>query len=283
MHQMHPAQPQDNPSGASCIVPLVQASYNHCEWSPWYLASADFNSDPRPIHILGVRRENRFLFDRLEATENSNRRGEIFNEYMSVKFHLHEWEQYQTTARRCLRNNYIKFIRNWGCDSNSVSGAVLKSWVASRIGIEPSFHREPILRESGMARYHYQRDAMQGTTRTSAIYLQLDLLFEYCQYELERRLPGKRWITLYRGTHDPDEYEVIDEQSPREHRVRLNNLSSFTSDRERAWEFGSTVWKVKVPAAKVFFFSGLLPDRLLKGEDEYIVIGGDYQVETLLY
>jgi len=34
---------------------------------------------------------------------------------------------------------------------------------------------------------------------------------------------------------------------------------------------------------KIFFFSGLLPDSLLRGENEYLVIGGEYDVRSLLY
>jgi len=59
-------------------------------------------------------------------------------------------------------------------------------------------------------------------------------------------------------------------------------LSSFTPDAERAFEFGSTVWAVRVPAAKVFFWSQLFPHGILKGEDEFLVIGGLYRVRTVL-
>lgn len=267
------------------ILPAVvlYAFLNHCEYSPWYLASTEYNEHPEPIKLLGVRRENRVFFETLDQTDEPIRRGEIFNEYMSVKFHLHEWEQYQRSARKSLRNNYLKFIRNWGIDSNTASGAVLKSWVESRIGIEPSFHKERLGQDLEGARYHYQKDVIKGSSETSAINLQFDLLFEYCQYELGRRFQEQKWVTLYRGTHDPEEYEIIGNQEKGRCCVRLNNLSSFTSDKERAWEFGSTVWKVKVPLYKVFFFSGLLPDNLLRGEDEFIVIGGHYQVGNLLY
>jgi NAD+--dinitrogen-reductase ADP-D-ribosyltransferase len=65
--------------------------------------------------------------------------------------------------------------------------------------------------------------------------------------------------------------------------MQLNNLSSFTSDPEVAWEFGSSVWKVEVPLPKIVFFSGLLPKSLLTGESEYLVLGGHYKVRTLLY
>ncbi|MDD4882289.1 MAG: NAD(+)--dinitrogen-reductase ADP-D-ribosyltransferase, partial [Gallionellaceae bacterium] len=59
--------------------------------------------------------------------------------------------------------------------------------------------------------------------------------------------------------------------------VLMNSLTSFSADRERADEFGDQVLEVSVPLAKVFFFHRLLPGRF-KGEDEYVVIGGVYEV-----
>jgi len=41
--------------------------------------------------------------------------------------------------------------------------------------------------------------------------------------------------------------------------VQLNNLSSFTSDREVAWEFGSSVWEVNVPLEKIVFSAACCP------------------------
>jgi NAD+--dinitrogen-reductase ADP-D-ribosyltransferase len=49
-----------------------------------------------------------------------------------------------------------------------------------------------------------------------------------------------------------------------------------------AWEFGSSAWEVEVPLAKIVFFSGLLPKSLLAGESEHLVLGGYYNVRTLL-
>ena len=57
----------------------------------------------------------------------------------------------------------------------------------------------------------------------------------------------------------------------------LNNLSSFTSNRERADEFGDYVLEVRVPWQKIMFYSDLLPGKL-KGEEEVVVIGGVYDV-----
>jgi len=64
--------------------------------------------------------------------------------------------------------------------------------------------------------------------------------------------------------------------------VRLNNLNSFTPDQERAFEFGSTVWQTRVPLVKIVFFSRLLPSPILKGEYEFLVLGGAYRVKTVL-
>lgn len=57
----------------------------------------------------------------------------------------------------------------------------------------------------------------------------------------------------------------------------FNNLNSFTSSRERADEFGDYILIAEVPLPKVFFFNRLLSGRL-KGEDEFVVIGGVYEV-----
>jgi NAD+--dinitrogen-reductase ADP-D-ribosyltransferase len=89
-------------------------------------------------------------------------------------------------------------------------------------------------------------------------------------------------IALYRGTYDANEHDVIEQTGKREQIVRLNNLVSFTSDEERAWEFGSTVWKVTVPLCKVFFYNDLLPGSIMKGEGEYLIIGGEYRVRNVM-
>lgn len=225
-----------------------------------------------------MRADNRRLFQTLDQEPSPLRRGEIFHEYLTVQFALHQWEDYHAASRSSLRNSYVRYLRGWEVDSNSPEGAVLKGWVQSRIGIAPTFHHCPLQTEEAMDRF--AKDRMRGSSRTNAIDQQLDLLFEFCQYELSRRRPHTHWINLYRGTFDAHAYEHPDGRSDV---IRLNNLSSFTSDRECAWEFGSTVWEVRVPHAKVFFFSGLLPDSLLRGESEYLVIGGEYLVKKLMF
>ena len=57
----------------------------------------------------------------------------------------------------------------------------------------------------------------------------------------------------------------------------LNNINSFTGNRERADEFGDHILEARAPLAKLLYIPGLLPDTL-QGEEEYLVIGGVYEV-----
>jgi NAD+--dinitrogen-reductase ADP-D-ribosyltransferase len=257
-------------------------SFNHCNLPPWVIASRHFNDNPQPLEIQGVRLANRFLFDKLDALASADERAAVFNDYMSVKFQLHQWQQETATARKSLKNSYLRFLRGWMMDSNSVEGAVLKGWVESRIGLAPTFHNVPIAGVHDEKYLQYAHDRTKGSARTSAINSQLDLLYEYCQYELAKRYPDGGNLTLYRGTYERCEYDVLETLSKREEVVRLNNLNSFTMDEERAWEFGFIVWEVKVPLAKIFFYSELLPNSILKGEGECLVIGGEYRVKRLM-
>ena len=263
---------------------MHNGSFNHCNLPPWVIASRHFNDNPQPLEIMGVREANRFLFQRLGEIGTAEERAVFFNDYMSVKFQLHQWEQQSTEkARKSIKNSYLRFLRGWGMESNSIEGAVLKGWVESRIGLPPTFHKVRIPSVRSEEYLSFAIDRMKGSERTNAINSQLDLLFEYSQFELERKHPGERWLTLYRGINDAAEHELLETLDKKVQIVRLNNLSSFTSDMERAWEFGFTVWQVIIPLAKVFFFNELLPNSILKGEAEFIVIGGEYRVRPVTW
>lgn len=261
---------------------MRRSPFNLATLPPWEIAALEYADDPKPIEIQGVRSTYRRLFETLDATPDQVRRAEIFDEFVSVTFDLHQWQTESDRAGRSIRNSYLRFLRGWGVDSNSIEGAVLKGWVESRLGLLPTFHKVPLGEVDSQAWMIYAEDRMRGHARTSAIHSQLDLMFEFCQYEIARRWPTQRWVDLYRGTYDVAAYETIQVVSRRERVVRLNSLSSFTSNAERAWEFGTTVWKARIPLFKILFFSGLLPTSLLKGEDEFLVIGGEYRVRTLL-
>ncbi|HEY3308330.1 MAG TPA: NAD(+)--dinitrogen-reductase ADP-D-ribosyltransferase [Desulfuromonadaceae bacterium] len=261
---------------------MDNGSFNYCNLPPWVIASRFFNENPQQLEVQGVKEANRFLFEKLAAISSQNERALIFNDFMSVKFQLHHWQDQSTlTARKSIKNSYLRFLRGWMMDSNSVEGAVLKRWVESRMGIRPTFHRCRITGIHSQAYFDFSVDVMKGSARTNAIQSQLDLLYEYCQFELPRQHPSTATIPLFRGTYDPSEHDVLEQVGKREQIVRINNLVSFTSEEERAWEFGSTVWEVQVPLCKIFFYNDLLPG-ILKGEGEYLVVGGDYLVRQVM-
>ena len=257
-------------------------SFNRCNLPPWVVASSHFDEEPRPLEIQGVRAENAGLFRALEVLDDPDMRGRVLDDWLSVRFQLHHWQDQATLpARRSLRNSYLRFLRGWGMDANSVEGAVLKGWVESRIGIPPTFHHVP-LRADEAAWARYATDRTRGHAFTSAIDAQLDVVYAFTQYELARRHPGERWLTLWRGQNDLDAHEIVERLGPREWILRLNNLASFTDDRERAWEFGSVVLEARLAIPRIFFAGHLLPRSILRGEREVLVIGGELRVRRIL-
>ncbi len=234
------------------------------------------------IELMGVRQANKFIFQRLDEIGSAEDRALFFNDYMSVKFQLHQWGEKATdNARKSIKNSYLRFLRGWGMESNSIEGAVLKGWVESRFGLSPTFQKVRIPGIDCEEYFYFAIDRIKGSARTNAINSQLDLLYGYCQYELRKRYPGERWLQLYRGVFSEDEYELLELTGKRGRLVRLNNLSSFTSCEERAWEFGFTVWGVMVPICKIFFYNELLPNSIMKGEGEFMVFGGEYRVKVI--
>jgi len=173
--------------------------------------------------------------------------------------------------------DYLRMVRGWSFDPDGREGAVLKSWVETRFGLLARYHAGPLGDRDSEARHLFMRQAAAGIYATNAIEAQLDLLYTYCQYELDRRHPNGRHLTLYRGTNRIDEHEVLERRGGDRYWLLLNNLNSFTASRERADEFGDFILEAAVPLAKVFFFNQLLPG-MLKGEDEFVVIGGVYEV-----
>jgi NAD+--dinitrogen-reductase ADP-D-ribosyltransferase len=261
---------------------MAGTGFNLCNLPPWVIASRHFNDHPQPLEIQGVRQANRHFFEKLAAIDETAARAVVFNDYMSVKYQLHHWQSHTDGARKSLKNSYLRFLRGWMMDSNSVEGAVIKGWVESRMGIPPSFHKVRIAGIHAEEYMVYAMDRTKGSARTNAINAQFDLLYEYCQYELARSHPADTFLRLFRGTNDADDYDLIEVLGKREQIVRLNNLVSFTGDEERAWEFGDTVWETRVPLSKIFFYSDLLPNSIMKGEGEFLVIGGEYRVRRVM-
>jgi NAD+--dinitrogen-reductase ADP-D-ribosyltransferase len=256
---------------------LRRAVLTRCNLAPGAIASQRFQDDPQRLEIAWVRSEHQAFLDLVALLPDAEERGHFFHEHQLSRFWLHEDPAHWPSRAERQRASYAAVLRGWGFDSDGPSGAVLKGWAEHRFGLRPIWHRT-VLSTCDQARERYASQRMHGAT--TGIGMQLDLLYTFCQDELARRHPGQRWLTLYRGTHDAESY-VVKRSVGREELVEFNTVSSFTADRETAWAFGSCVWEVRVPLAKVVYFTGLVPSGLLQGEAEYIVLGGDYAARVL--
>ncbi|MGD8251423.1 MAG: NAD(+)--dinitrogen-reductase ADP-D-ribosyltransferase [Desulfobacterales bacterium] len=257
---------------------------NRCNLPPWEISSLAFNEKPCPLRIHGVRSTHRHFFSQLDRLTTWEERARIYEDYMEVAFHLHQWrEKGDDGGQLSLKNSYLRFLRGWLFDANSPEGAVMKGWVESRLGIAPTYHRRPISGPNSDAYLDYLGDRWRGAAPTNAILSQLDLLYEFVQYELKRRSPEQSHLVLYRGVYDFDEHDVIAKKAGNRMVIRLNSLNSFTRDFERAWEFGTRILEARVPIPKVFFDGAFLHAGILQGEEEVLVIGGEYDVLVRWY
>lgn len=287
---------------------------NRCSLPAAILGSLSYQRHPVPLALDGVGELHKELFRHLDAEADPSVRAKMFQRHMAAVFSLDQPEEagYSSTSPRArAKASYLRMLRGWTFDSDGMEGAVLKSWVESRFGLLTRYHGGPIRDFSGDTYRRFLEMRARGLYGTNALEAQLDLLYANCQYELGRQrlndialkahhVPlyrarerargegpvdgdqaidrlGETHVTLYRGVNRVSEHEVLQELEPGRHRVLLNNLSSFTSERERAGEFGDYIMEVSVPLPKVFFLHRLLPDQL-KGEDEFMVIGGVYEV-----
>jgi NAD+---dinitrogen-reductase ADP-D-ribosyltransferase len=259
-------------------LPLRGHSTNLVGVPTGLLASTAFNEYPLPLHISGTREANTSLFARLGAAASAAEASRMFQDYMTVLFGLeHAPEQGE---QRRYRASYLRLLKDWGYDANSPAGAVLKGWVESRFGLFPSFHKEPLQRFNSHAWLTYVEEKMSGRFHNNSINMQLDVLYEFCQWMLTRfHAGGKRHVRLFRGTNDMREYQLVRTLPGREAIIRLSNLVSFTSRPDIADEFGDTLIEASVPLPKILFYNGLLLSHPLRGEAEYLVIGGDYRVK----
>ncbi len=249
--------------------------------SEW-LASCAFNEAPVPLHIWGVREMNRSLFAMLDKAADLAQAGEAFSCYMMAMFGLDPEQRDREVAgagRRRFRSSFLRLIEGWGFDSNGPEGAVLKGWVESRFGIGPSFHKAVIESVLGGAWAAYVEEKMSSRFHNNAIWVQLDLLFEFCQWAIQRfAFPGRTHLTLFRGINAFDEHWIVERTAKREAVIRLNNLVSFSSDRSIAGCFGDAILTARMPLSKVLFFNNLLSSHPLQGEGEFLAVGGECRV-----
>lgn len=253
--------------------------FNRCNLPAVILGSLTFQRHPATLRIDGVRELHRRLFEHLDAIDTARERALCFRNYIAAHFCLESLEEagLDETRSRREKADYVRLLRGWLFDPDGRDAAVLKGWIESRFGLLTRYHGQPIRSpdDDGYARFLEMR--ARGLYATNAIEAQLDLLYEFCQYEMTRRLPNESHATLFRGVNRLQDYERLADLDRGRHILLLNNLNSFTGNRDRADEFGDYILQARVPLTKVFFFSELLPE-MMKGEEEYMVIGGVYEV-----
>jgi NAD+---dinitrogen-reductase ADP-D-ribosyltransferase len=255
------------------------------------LASTAFNAHPVPLSIAGTRESHPGLFNLLGRCQGLSDASEVFVHYLDIAFGLrspaaHEAADLGPAERRRWRSSWRKLLQAWGMDNASPAGAVLKGWVESRFGLVPTHHRQPLQRFPSPDWITYLEEKTSSRLHNNNVHQQLDLLYEFCQWALQRfglpdaapaPAPAKH-LRLWRGSTRCDEQLVAGSLRNRHCTVRLNSLVSFSLSADDAGCFGDWVFEAQVPASKVLVFPGLLPGRVLQGEQEVLALGGDYEV-----
>jgi len=267
----------------------AKLSINRCNLPAEVLGDLSFQSNPKPLFIDAIAQLHQRLFEHLDAESNTEARSHLFMRYMNAHFQLDTLDEMGYNAAMLVdrsKANYLRILRGWFFDSDSVEGAVIKSWVESRFGLVPRYHQGPIRGIDDPTYARFVSQSSRGLYNTNALEAQLDLLYSYCQYELSRRFPSENSIVLYRGQNRLQSLEQLPPHETNSDKkslmtILLNNISSFTADPVRADEFGDIVVGTKVPFAKLLFFSGLMPG-IMTSEREYAVIGGVYEVNVIL-
>ena len=270
---------------------------NRCNLPAAILGGLTFNAHPTALALDGVETLHRPLLAMLDDMDDRAQRAQGFAHYMAHHFRLEQPEDAGLTAscavdqaarpldspagrgarRNRARASYLRVVRGWLFDPDGREGAVLKGWVESRFGLTPRYHGEPLRDLASAAYAQYLEDRAAGLYGTNALEEQLDLLYTYCQYELARQPAARPHLNLFRGVNRMHAHERLAVVDRKREVLLLNNLNSFSSSRERAGEFGDYILSAAVPTTKIFFYNELLPG-MPKGEDEYVVIGGLYEV-----
>lgn len=276
-------QMRDKIDGSTTLPVTARHSLNRCNLPAVILGGLHFQNHPSPLYIDGVTEIHGALFNDLDGISAAAERASHFIDYMTVHFRLHALDDVGYEAQQRLdrsKANYQRLLRGWAFNPDGKEGAVLKRWVESRFGLVPRFHEHPINSTQDEQYRHYQQDYAEGVYNTNALEAQLDLLYSYCQYELQRNPHSANHMKLYRGMNYIEQLDLDDVCDNHYSPLLLNNINSFSYEQERADEFGDTVIEVMVPREKVFFYSELLPG-FLRGEGEVIVLGGVFCVKIL--
>ncbi len=258
---------------------------NRCNLPAVILGSLSFQHHPASILIDGIDVLHKTLFNKLNTLPKQEKRAEYFKDYMTVRFRMHKLEDAgleQGDINKRVNADYLRMLRGWLFNPNGKEAAVLKAWTESRFGLLTRYHKSNLTDYSTEDYQVFLSDMSQGLYATNALEAQLDLLYSYCQYELAQLYERNQTLHLYRGVNKIESYEILNDLKhttvdKNKIIVLLNNLNSFSSDQERACEFGDYIMEADIPWQKVLFYSDLLPG-MFSTEKEVLVIGGVYQV-----
>lgn len=242
-------------------------------------ASIEFNENPRPTHINGVREMYRPFFEVLNRLEEKDF-APLFFEHMRALYNLED-QELQGKSKK-YRAGFMRLIKGWFFDSNRPEGAVMKGWVESRFGLRALYHNGILTGLNTPEYMSYLAEKMHPRFHYNSIYSQLDLVYEYVQEYLKRFGPADGMLTLYRGYNSAaDESERVKTIGPRSWVLRNNCLTSYSADIERASEFGDRIVRIRVPFQKVFCYEKALGGKFPGYEKEHILLGGDYLSEEV--
>ncbi len=270
------------PVSSCCLPDGCYLPINRCNLPAKILGSLTFQLQPAPLRLDGVDALYPGLFSCLAGWSEQAQRAQQFIDYMDVHFTLNDPAAAGFVAGMGGRPkaNWQRTIRGWRFDTDGREGAVMKAWVESRFGLLPRYHSGVIRDLSSETYRRYIEARARGLYNTNALESQIDLLYSYCQYELA--LGDSDHLLLYRGVNRAAGLEQVGVDASGSPVLLLNNLNSFSRDAERASEFGDRVMRVRVPRQKVVCYDALFP-ALLKGEGEYLVVGGLYAIDGWVF
>lgn len=228
--------------------------------------SREYNKAPRRFPLPGVRTAHSGLFSALSAAEGQPERAGLFCSYMT--------ERFGDAACMRGRGSHLRYVLGWMLDSNGREGAALKGWASDRFGLAATWHGGALEGDEA-ARAEFADEVKHALAADPGAYAKFDLMYEFAQFELSKCSFGH--VVLYRGTGNL-KGSAKSWSSSGTITVALNCLNSFTREFERAWEFGDRVIEARVPTTKIFFDDAIFRTGILTGEEEVIVLGGEFEV-----
>jgi NAD+--dinitrogen-reductase ADP-D-ribosyltransferase len=284
MTDIHLAHSDDLTPQTPALPDFAASPINRCNLPAVILGGCTYQKYPVPLMIDSVEILHWRFFRQIDRISSPSERAVHFHRYMCSAFLLEQPDQAgfspDNIGIRRDRATYLRLLRGWMFEADSVEAAVMKRWVESRFGLLTLYHKGRITSIRSEEYQNYLKDYVRGLYNSNALEAQLDLLYTYCQYELSRQWPELQHKTLYRGVLQLEQFYPPNEHHTGINAILLNNLNSFSSDRDQAGIFGHHVIDVQVPTPKILYFPGLLPN-VLQGEDEYLVIGGMYRIHIV--